>query len=594
MFLVVVFVFSKRHGYILFHTLIELFSIVVAFAVFIVAWNARKMQDNKYLQLVGISYLFIGFLDLCHTLTYKGLNMVAVTGFPANQFWVSTRFLEAATLLIGFAVIRWTKKLNTDIVFIGYFLITLLVFSLILIWQLFPVCFIEGVGQTPFKIYSEYVVIAMLVLCMVLLVRKRTHFSNSVYRLLLGSIIFSILSECCFAVYISNYGSVNEFGHYGKLIAFFLIYKANVETGFVNPTAFIFKNLKEKEQTYRTLAENLPGLVLRFDQNLTCIYSNNALTDISFPYQNVNLVFHEGGELAKVIKPKIASAIQTSEIQHASYHQRIGDEERFYSIQIIPEFGAQNPGLSFLVICQDISALKISESRLQLLNQTKDKLFSVIAHDLKNPFTVLVSYSELIAKNAKRFDVEKICDMAQRMNVSAKQAYTLLENLLYWSSVQSGLLKAQPVEIQSLDLLEEASRLCTSQADAKDIKIKIDAPKELIVFSDKQMTATILRNLISNAIKFSFPNSEVLITAKQINEQIIFSVIDYGMGIAEEYKENLLHLSNSSSSLGTASEAGTGLGLILCMEFAELNKARIYFESEIGKGTSFFLAFPFR
>ncbi|MFC3366278.1 MASE3 domain-containing protein [Pedobacter fastidiosus] len=593
MFLALVFFFSKQHGYILFHTLVELFSIVVAFAVFIVAWNSRNMQDNKYLHLVGISYIFIGALDLLHTLTYRGMNIIPVEGFLANQFWISTRFLEAVTLLIGFMLIERRKRVSTDLIFICYFFITGLIVFSILVWQIFPVCFVDGVGQTPFKVYAEYIVIAILILSAILLIKKRAHFSRAVYQLLLASIIFTILSECCFAVYVSNFGLVNELGHYGKLIAFALIYKANVETGFVKPTNLIFKNLKDNEEKYRTLAENLPGLVLRFDEGLECIYSNNIAAQKGEMHDGIpDLVFERGNGLEHLLSPKLILAKQTLVIQHASYHYGEGEAERSYSIQVIPEYGAGESGLTILVICQDITALQKSESQLKLLNQTKDKLFSVIAHDLKNPFTALLSYSELIAKNSERLDRGKIGDMAQRINSSAKQAYTLLENLLHWSRVQSGLLKAVPEVVRVSGLLADSCNVCEAQAQAKNIRLEVSSPPELTLFADYQMSATILRNLISNAIKFSFPGSDVRLFAEQINNYIRIAVVDKGTGIAREHKDSLLDLTNTFSSPGTAYEAGTGLGLVLCREFAELNGGHIYLESEMGVGTSFFLVLP--
>lgn len=522
------------------------------------------------------------------------MNIIPIQGHPANQFWVSTRFLEAITLLAGFTLIERTKKINTDIIFLWYFFVTLLIVFLILIWQVFPVCFIDGIGQTPFKVYGEYLIIAILLFSTFLLVKKRAHFSPAVYRLLLASVIFTILSECCFATYISIFGPINELGHYGKLIAFFLIYKANVETGFLKPTNFIFKNLKENEEKYRTLAENLPGLILRFDRDFKCIYGNRVgVTVGELLYdQKQTLVFAKGDGLEQVLTPMLVRAKDTGILQQTNYHQKSEENDQFYSIQVIPEYGDNSNGNTFLVICQDISALKHTEKQLQLINETKDKLFSVIAHDLKNPFTSLITYSELIATHAKRLEREKIEHMGQRMNESAKLVYTLLENLLHWSRVQSGLLKARLESIDVAFLLEGVKKHCASQAQTKNIEIKIDVTPGLKMLADNQMSATILRNLISNAIKFSFPGNEVHVKAEQDNGVVKISVRDYGTGIGEEHKIKLLEPTNTFSSPGTAAEVGTGIGLILCREFSELNNGSIYFESELGIGTTFFLTLP--
>ncbi|TDQ11202.1 sensor histidine kinase [Pedobacter metabolipauper] len=591
-FLVLVFYFSKIQGYILFHTFVELFSIVVAFAVFIVTWNSRRMQDNTFLHLVGISYIFIGGLDLLHTITYKGMNVISVPGFPANQFWVATRALEALTLLAGLLIIKSVKKLNSDLIFLGYFLVSLLIILSILVWQNFPVCFIEGQGQTDFKIYAEYAIIAVLLTAGFLLIKNKQRFSLPVYQLLLTSVIFTILSEFCFAIYISNSGPVNEIGHYAKLISFFLIYKANVETGFIRPTDTIFKNLKDSEEKYRTLAENLPGLVFRFDQDLNCIYSNGPDQDA--------MQFSTGNEaaadrpqtLSDQLRPILSRARQTGVIQQGTFDVDMPVGKQFYSVQVIPEYASLEEGGSYLVICQDVSGLKQTEQQLQALNETKDKLFSIIAHDLKNPFASLLSYSELIHKKAETLERVKIAHMAERMNTSAKQAYALLENLLNWSRIQTGLLKPSPEVISIAELFIEIASLTAPMALSKGVILQLAEGKDLTITADRQMTSTVLRNLISNALKFSYQGSSVKIDAQEKEGFVLFSVEDTGIGIAPENQDNLLEVGNKFSSPGTAAEMGTGLGLVLCREFVEANGGRIFLQSEFGVGTTFYFTLP--
>lgn len=577
-----VFYFSKHQSYLLFHTFVELFSIVVAFAVFIVTWNSRKMQDNNFLHLVGISYIFIGALDLLHTLTYKGMNIIPVHGFPANQFWIATRFLEAITLVLGLLLIKRQKRLHSDLVFLGYFFITIFIVLSILIWQVFPVCFVEGSGQTPFKIYSEYVIIAILLAAGFLLVRNKNRFSEAVYRLLLASVVFTILSEFCFTLYVSNDGTINEFGHYAKLIAFFLIYKANVETGFIKPTSLIFKNLKDSEEKYRTLAENLPGLVLRFDQDLKCIYSNTA---------NQATVGMEQ-TLSDMLHPVLHKAAKRGTVQLSSFQVDMPTGRQFYAVQVIPEYTALEEGGSYLVICHDVTGLKQTEQQLQALNQTKDKLFSIIAHDLKNPFTSLLSFSELIYKRSETLERVKIGHMAERMNVSAKQAYALLENLLNWSRIQTGLLKPNVTHIDVETLLAEAKQLTEPFAQGKGIGLEFAAVGNGGVNADHQMVSTVLRNLISNALKFSYQGSVVRIGAEAQAGFVQFSVADQGIGIALEHQVHLLEVGNKFSSPGTASERGTGLGLVLCREFVEMNGGQIWLHSEFGVGTTFYFTLP--
>lgn len=588
--LIVIFYVAKLQGYLLFHTLVELFSIVVAFAVFIVTWNSRKMQDNAFLHLVGISYIFIGALDLLHTLTYRGMNIIQVDGFPGNQFWVATRMMEALTLVGGLLILRRRIRLNSDLVFLGYFVVSVLVVLTILVWKVFPVCFVQGLGQTPFKVYMEYKIIATLLVAAILLVGSKTRFSPSVYKLLLASMIFAIASECCFASYLSNTGTVNELGHYAKLVSFFLIYKANVETGFIRPTDLIFKDLKESEQKYRTLAENLPGMVLRFDAQFRCIYANRSISLLAG--SNGFIENSIEGQLQVYLVPVLDRAGQSGEQQMESFELKGSQGSEFHTIQVIPEKSSQDQQLSYLVICNDVTGLKRTQLQLQQLNDTKDKLFSIIAHDLKNPFTSLLTYSELIYKKSSSLDRIKIEQMASRMNHSAKEAYALLENLLSWSSVQTGLLSPVPELLAVRALLEQMHALMEPLAHQKGISLVLGNIEQTNVFADRQMVATVLRNLVSNALKFSFQNGQVEIAVSQVDGFALFSVADTGTGIPLESQAKLLEVGNKFSSIGTASESGTGLGLVLCQEFIALNGGEIYFQSELGVGTTFFFTLP--
>ena len=526
---------------------------------------------------MGIAYLSIAALDLLHTLTFKGMNMFPETTYYANQFWVATRLLEALTFVVGFGFAR-RMKLNIDLTFLSYFVITAIISCSILVWHIFPVCYIEGIGQTPFKVFAEYTIISLLLAASYLLIKNRQHFSKSVYQFLLLSLIFTILSEFCFTLYVSNYSTSNELGHYAKLIAFFLIYKANVETGFVEPTALIFKDLSDNEKKYRTLTENLPGLVMRFDSDLNCIYTNSEDEERRLVTKQVHDILLQTGIILQV-------NVTTMQLERdgKDYH---------YIVQVISESRTQKEKQTYLVICQDITSLKIAEQQLQELNATKDKLFSIIAHDLKNPFTSLIAFSEIIYRNINKLNNEKIGVLALRMNESAKQAYNLLENLLNWSRVQTGILTANPQAVSIQNLLDRAQKFAMPQAQGKNIQLIVEIEKELTVNTDEQMISTVLRNLIGNAIKFSHSDSTIILRTIQKNNELIISVSDVGVGIDPENQKGLLSIGNTHSTTGTSSEKGTGLGLVLCKEFVEINGGRIWLESKLNVGTTSYFTLP--
>jgi len=237
---------TSLYSFLLFHTLGELFSISVAFGTFMLAWNSRRFIANNYLLFIGIAYLFIGGVDLIHTLAYKGMNIF--TGYGSNlptQLWIATRYMESISLLI--APFFFTRQLNVQNVILVYGLFTACLLGTIFYWGIFPDCFIEGPGLTPFKKISEYVISLILIAAIVFLARKRNEFDVNVFRLIVVSIVITIASELAFTFYISVYGFSNLVGHFLKIISFYLIYKAIIETGLVKPYSLLFRNLKLRE-----------------------------------------------------------------------------------------------------------------------------------------------------------------------------------------------------------------------------------------------------------------------------------------------------------------------------------------------------------
>ena len=238
---------TSLYSYLLFHSLVELFSIVIACGIFMLAWNSRAFLDNNYLLFLGIAYLFVGGLDLVHTLAYKGMNIFQ--GYGANlptQLWISGRYMESVSLLI--APLFLGRRINIKVAFFAYAVAITLLLATIFYWNIFPDCFIEGVGLTTFKKVSEYVISLILIGAILLLFRRRWEFEPAVFKLLVASIILTIGAELAFSFYVSVYGLSNLIGHYFKIISFYLIYKAIIETGLVRPYDLLFRGLKQSEE----------------------------------------------------------------------------------------------------------------------------------------------------------------------------------------------------------------------------------------------------------------------------------------------------------------------------------------------------------
>lgn len=246
--------FTSRINYLLFHSLAEIFSIVVACSLFMIAWNSRQYIKNPYLLFIGIAYLFIGGIDLLHTLTYKGMPIFTDYDFYANQLWIGARYMESITLLLAFAYLYADKPIRPYSVLAAYTVATGLLIASVLYWKIFPECFVAGAGLTPFKKISEYIICLILLFNIFLLTRSREKFEPKVYHLLLWSIICTIISELAFTFYVSNYGFSNLVGHYFKIFSFCLVYLAIIKTGIEKPYDLIFRDL---DHTNKKLAEEI-------------------------------------------------------------------------------------------------------------------------------------------------------------------------------------------------------------------------------------------------------------------------------------------------------------------------------------------------
>lgn len=233
---------------------------------------------------------------------------------------------------------------------------------------------------------------------------------------------------------------------------------------------------------------------------------------------------------------------------------------------------------------------KVEERTRQLeeLNKTKDKFFSIIAHDLKNPFNTLLGFTELIKENFDKYDSEQLKYYIDILFDTADHGYSLLKNLLDWSRSQTGSIRMEQEMLQIDKIVNEVIVLLENSASKKQIKINSNIKSSEKVFADYNMLQTVIRNLISNAIKYTNTGGEIAINSEKKDNMLVVSVKDNGVGIKPENLNNLFRIDKNISTKGTNDETGTGLGLLLCKEFIEKNGGKIWVESELDSGSEFF------
>ncbi len=229
---------------------------------------------------------------------------------------------------------------------------------------------------------------------------------------------------------------------------------------------------------------------------------------------------------------------------------------------------------------------------LKDLNATKDKFFSIIAHDLRNPISNFKQMTDILAVEYQYLDDQEKIDFIDALNKSSKQIYNLLENLLTWSRSQRGVIEFHPLKNDLYYIVDNSIELLTASASNKEIKLINNIKPETFAAFDSNMITTVVRNLISNAIKFTNTGGTIEVFSNNDEKNLSISIKDSGVGISKETISNLFKIDSSKSTSGTNDEKGSGLGLILCKEFIDRHSGKIWVESELGVGTTFTFSIP--
>jgi len=235
-----------------------------------------------------------------------------------------------------------------------------------------------------------------------------------------------------------------------------------------------------------------------------------------------------------------------------------------------------------------VKEIKCKNEELLKLNTEKDKFFSIIAHDLRSPFNSFLGLTQVMAEDLHKLTITELQSIAATMSKSAANIYRLLENLLEWSRMQQGLIPFTPENIQLNMIVDESMEMIQESANLKGIEISTDIPEGLEVFADSKIIQTVIRNLVSNAIKFTPKGGKVSLLAKHAKEnRVEIAIQDTGIGMNQTMIDNLFRLDVKTNRSGTDGEPSAGLGLLLCKEFIEKHDGKILVESEIGKGSTF-------
>ena len=300
------------------------------------------------------------------------------------------------------------------------------------------------------------------------------------------------------------------------------------------------------------------------------------------------------GELSEKLKELFAGDTDRLQLSLS-----IDNTDQYYLVRVSHIKDKKGILLGYALILNDITEhviteriLRKNEKELKELNATKDKFFSIISHDLRTPFVNLLGLAEILNEDVDTLDADKIKEFTQLINNAATNGYKLLENLLDWSRSQTGRINCIPECISISDIIYDNIKTIEHNAEGKRVTFSTDIPGKIYAFADPNMINSVVRNLLNNAVKFSYNNSIVNICVSTSANEVIISVKDYGVGIEPENLDKLFDNDSMFTTTGTSNERGTGLGLLLAHEFIEKNNGKISVTSEVGKGSEFIVSLP--
>lgn len=360
--------------------------------------------------------------------------------------------------------------------------------------------------------------------------------------------------------------------------------------------------LKESEEKYRTLFASIPDGVYRSTPDGRFVEANPALVKI-LGYDNLEelMAIDIKKDLYFDIQDRESAILLEMKEEMAIYPLRKKDGTKIW----VEDHGwlatDDNGAVLFNEgVLRDVTErykfqlqLEQFANELKLANETKDKLFSIIAHDLLSPFNAMLGFTELLGNNLEDLSPDDRAELIRRLHTTAKNTYTLLEKLLTWSRSQRGKILVHKEHFQLFSIVGEIRKSLIEVAAAKEISIKNNVVQQFEIFGDPSMINVIVYNLVANAIKFSYKRGIVNISAHKAEKEFIISVSDNGVGMSSDKVEALFSSVLSQSTPGTANEKGTGLGLIICKEFVEKQGGKIWIDSRPGHGSVFSFSLPF-
>lgn len=582
-------------NYVVFHSLVELFGIAVAIAIFLVAWNVRQRIDNDFLLVVALVYAAAALLDLLHTLAYPGMGAIpGATIDPPTQLWIAARYLQAIGLLM--APIWMARRLPLKAAMASFVLIDAMVFLTIFHpWPwlpAFPKCHLGASGLTSFKVVSEYFICGILLAAVWLLWLRRARLDKAVFGYMAASFLVTMASEISFTSYVNVQAPSNMIGHLLKAVAVFLAYKALLEAGLKRPYDVLFRDLADSERRFRLLTDaTFEGIAVTEQGRF--VDCNDQLARM-LGYSREEII---GRDIASIVAPadrqrvldSIHGGRETSEeqelvrkdgsVRYVEVHGQdasIGERRlRYTAIHDITDRK------------RDEVLLRQTAEELARSNKELEQFAYVASHDLQEPLRTVRGFVQLLQqKYSKQLDADADTFIEHAIN-GTERMQALIADLLAYARV--GTHSREPVLTDATDAFRQALGSLTERINETEAEITHGQLPTVLV--DPSQLAQLFQNLLGNAMKFrGDARPKIHVDACREGDHWHISVSDNGIGIDPQYHQKVFEVFRRLHS--RQQYEGTGIGLAICKKIVERQGGRMWVESLAGQGSTFHFTLP--
>ena len=575
----------SQTNFLLFHALAEGFSIAIGVSLFAIFFATRRVTESSYFLFVGVTFLFVSFFDLLHTLAYKGMGV-----FPehsanlATQLWIATRYLESISLLIAPLFARRASKLGAT--FFSFALVSLLLLLSIFTWNIFPDCYLSGQGLTAFKVSSEYIIIFILAAALWHLRANKAYFPPDILHMLSIALVLTMGSELFFTFYVSVFGISNVLGHFLKLGSFYFIFKALILSTLTRPYVTLFRELKNSEKLHKSIINTSAEGFWRLDDNLRISEVNSTMSKL-LGYNAEQL---KGRSYEDFLDREYIQKYRQS-IEKPGYNP--------HSYLEVTLIGASGDKVQALANSTALSATQTRESlrfsfftditEIRKMERLHEDVQRIVRHDLKSPLNGIIGLASLLQEDIEQ---ENQREFLQEIINSGNKMLHMINHSLELFKMEEGSYKLNPEQFNLNIVLANLERETSSLRKGKDLQVnyylngqELDWEKPYLITGEQRNLESMLANLLTNALEAS-PQGETVEVRISRNQEHVIEIHNQGT-IPEEIRDKFFE-----RYVTWGKNHGTGLGAYSARLIARAHRGDITFQSSEQKGTTLKVHLP--